>query len=87
MSDTPFRYCLRVQTDPTAKSVLLAIAFFADESGHCELAFRDLARYTCLGEQAISRAVKRLVDDGHLSRVYTPGRSAGSSYTLLMHTR
>ncbi len=84
MSDTPFRYCLKIQTKPSAKSVLVALAYFAGESGECQMAISKLERLTCLSYQAVSRNIKVLIDAGHITRKTKPGRNLGSKYNIVM---
>lgn len=66
-----------VETTPTAKLVLVALADRADEIGLCWPSITDLAKRTCLSERAVRNAIRTLeaasivateTRDGHSSR-------------------
>lgn len=56
--------CWLLQIPPTAKSVLMAMAFDADAEGVCSPSLASLAGMTCFERTAIWEAVKYLEEEG-----------------------
>ena len=52
------------------RMVLLALADFADESGHCFGSWTTLEHKTRLSRRTIARSLTRLEKDGHLAKVH-----------------
>ena len=60
MSIRATKWAWLVQTAPTAKSVLVALADHADETGLCWPSLARLRLFTCLSERAIRNALRDL---------------------------
>ncbi len=65
------------------KIVLLALADCANDEGHCWPSVASLVRKCSKSERTIQASIKRLVDDGHLTRREVPGK--GCNYTVHPH--
>jgi len=63
------------------KIVLLALADCANDEGHCWPSVASLVRKCSKSERTIQGSIKRLVDDGLLTRREVPGK--GCNYTVL----
>lgn len=75
--------------DPVSKAVLVALANFADQSGHCYPSQQKLIEFTGYGESSVARAVKCLEAQGYITRsarraggAWSRGRYAGTDYWL-----
>lgn len=62
------------QTTPTAKSVLVALADYSDDSGRCWPSVAGLCDFTCLSERAVRNAVRELERIGVLVSDRASGR-------------
>lgn len=62
------------------KIVLLALADCANDEGHCWPSVASLVRKCTKSERTIQGCIKRLVDEGHLTRREVPGK--GCNYTV-----
>lgn len=62
------------------KIVLLALADCANDEGHCWPSVASLVRKCSKSERTIQGCIKRLVDEGHLTRREVPGK--GCNYTV-----
>ena len=60
MSNAMSTACRPLQMPPTAKAVLMAMADFADDQGHCWPSIAGLCEYTCFGKSAVIEAIKAL---------------------------
>ena len=65
----------RPMTDPTAKSVLVALADHADEHGRCWPSNHRIQDHTALGERAVRAALKRLAAMGAIVENAHSGRA------------
>lgn len=65
------------------KIVLLALADCANDEGHCWPSVQSLVRKCSKSERTIQASIKRLVDEGHLTRREVPGK--GCNYTVHPH--
>jgi hypothetical protein len=71
-----------VPTTPTAKLVLLALADFADEVGHCWPGMARLVEMTGLSERAVRANLRALEDAGTIKTTRGDGRGHTSRYAL-----
>lgn len=62
------------------KIVLLALADCANDEGHCWPSMRSLTTKCSKSDRTIQYAIKRLVEEGHLTRREVPGK--GCNYTV-----
>jgi hypothetical protein len=62
------------------KIVLLALADCANDEGHCWPGMRSLIAKCSKSDRTIQASIKRLVDEGHLTRREVPGK--GCNYTV-----
>lgn len=60
MSNAMSTACRPLQMPPTAKAVLMAMADYADDQGHCWPSIAGLCEYTCFGKSAVIEAIKVL---------------------------
>lgn len=67
------------------KIVLLALADCANDEGHCWPSVASLVRKCSKSERTIQGSIKRLVDEGHLTRREVPGK--GCNYTVHPHKK
>lgn len=67
------------------KIVLLALADCANDEGHCWPSVASLVRKCSKSERTIQASIKRLVDEGHLTRREVPGK--GCNYSVHPHHR
>lgn len=56
------------------KLVLLALADWSDDAGHCWPSIAQLAKKTSKSERTVQAAIRSLTEAGHLSRDEVPGR-------------
>lgn len=71
-----------VQTSSTNKLVLLALADFADEVGHCWPSVARMQEMTCLSERAIRTALAALEAEERIELERSVGRGRTSRYAL-----
>jgi hypothetical protein len=71
-----------VQTTPTAKLVLVALADFADEAGLCWPRVSVLVEMTCLSERTVRTAIATLTAAGLIVTDQAVGRGNTSKYRL-----
>ena len=64
-----------------ARLVLLVLADMADDSGKCWPSISTIAHRSRITERQVMRLIGRLVDDGHIAKTTSPGRS--STYQVL----
>jgi hypothetical protein len=62
------------------KIVLLALADCANDEGHCWPGMKSLISKCSKSDRTIQSSIKRLVDEGHLTRREVPGK--GCNYTV-----
>jgi hypothetical protein len=67
------------------KIVLLALADCANDEGHCWPSVASLVRKCTKSERTIQGSIKRLADEGHLTRREVPGK--GCNYTVHPHRK
>jgi len=68
---------------PTDKLVLLALADWANEDGACWPSIKRLCLKSGIKERALQMAIKRLCDEGHLSRT----ENSGKGVNYIVHPR
>jgi hypothetical protein len=73
------------QAAPTAKFVLVALADFADEVGHCWPALSRIVEMTGFSERAVRTALRSLEADGYLKTERGDGRGHSSRYRLAIN--
>ncbi len=84
MSYPIFEECLKVKCAPTAKTVLLILAYHHNrESGRCDPSIRVMMLETCLSERSVSRAVATLEEDRYITII----RRTGISNAYKLHPR
>lgn len=76
-----------VPTSPTGKLVLLALADFADEVGHCWPGMSRLQEMTGLSERAVRTNLRALEAEGTIRTERGDGRGHTSRYALLINQR
>ncbi len=89
MSNTYLNAAYALQMNHSAKSVLLALANRADENGECHPTIRRISEDTCLGRSTIHVHIKKLVEEGYISKTnqYRKDNSLKSNlYKLLIST-
>jgi len=59
---------------PGEKLVLLALADWSNDAGVCWPSIRSLCEKSSAGERTVQRAIKSLIESGHLSREDRPGK-------------
>ena len=62
------------------KIVLLALADWANDDGRCWPSIAQLCKKSSASRRYVQMAIKRMAEDGHLSRVENPGK--GAFYTI-----
>ena len=80
MSHAALGWAINVETTPTCKSVLLAIAYRSNEAGQCWPSVSRLMADTCLSERAVRASLGALAVAGMIGRVERNG--ASTVYTL-----
>jgi hypothetical protein len=65
-----------IRTDPTAKLVLMMVAYRAGADGRAWPSMATIAADTGLRERAVRHAVHRLAKEGHLEVIHRPGKSS-----------
>lgn len=76
-----------VPTSPTGKLVLLALADFADEVGHCWPGMSRLMEMTGLSERAVRTSLRALEAEKAIRTERGDGRGHTSRYALLINQR
>jgi hypothetical protein len=69
--------------DPSAKAVLLALAYHANREGKAWPSVATLAKETELGSATVRRAIRRLTDSGHISVIHRPGTAITVTLTAI----
>lgn len=73
----------RAQT-PAEKAVLMAFVGYADEHGHAWPSKGALARDTLFGESTVGRAIRALIERGHLELVTVGGGRDRNRYRVMV---
>lgn len=73
--------CRPLQMQPTAKSVLMAMADYADDTGRCWPSIPTLCEYTCFSRRAVIDAIAWLEANGALQADRSNGRH--TSYMIV----
>ena len=81
MSNAVSSACRPLQMQPTAKSVLMAMADYADDSGRCWPSIPTICEYTCFSRRAVIAAIGWLESTGALSANRSNGRHTSYSVT------
>jgi hypothetical protein len=63
-----------LEVSATEKLVLLALADWANDDGHCWPSMSQLAAKSGLTDRAVQKAIQRLAADGHLTRQEVTGK-------------
>ena len=74
MSLPIMKLCWPLQMPPTAKSVLISLANFADDDGHCWPSIELLSEQTCASRRSVIDAIKWLEASGVVSADRSNGR-------------
>lgn len=69
-----------IEAESQDKLVLLALADWSNDDGHCWPSIKQLCRKSSMSERSVQRSIARLVELGHLTRKENTGK--GVFYTL-----